>query len=92
MELSPEHLREALDIINGLLVAVERWDEVSQRIYASDDRADARERLAEPPLALSPIQIEHVLDMRAGQRTAVGRRVLLDERERLQQAIKETGA
>jgi DNA gyrase subunit A len=91
MELSHHHLRDALDIVNGLLVAVERWDEVSSVIYASEDRAEARERLAAPPLGFSPMQAEHVLDMTAGRRTAAGPRALLEERQRLQEATGGKG-
>jgi DNA gyrase subunit A len=87
VELSRTHLREALDIIDGLLLATNNWHEVSDRIYGSADRVEARERLGQPPLSLSPVQAEHVLDMSVGRRTMSGREALTTERERLQQAI-----
>ena len=92
MALSEPHLRDALAIIDGLLVAIENWAEVSATVYGSEDRQDARQKLAEPPLSLSPIQVEHVLDMSVAHRTEHSRRQLIDERDRLRQAISELGS
>jgi DNA gyrase subunit A len=89
VDQEPWLLREQLEIINGLIVAIEHWAEVSARILTSEDRSEARGELARPPLDFSPIQVEHILDMRAGQRTRKGREALTDERERLTRALAE---
>jgi DNA gyrase subunit A len=89
VELESWKLQHRLDIIEALLAAVDKWEGISDLIYGAEDRAEARELLQEPPFSFSEVQAEHILDMPAGRRTALGRRQLREERDRAARAIEE---
>jgi DNA gyrase/topoisomerase IV subunit A len=69
--------------------AVENWDGVSARVYASEDRDAAIVELGKPPLSFSEIQSAHVIDMQQSRRTLLGRRRLREEREGHQREIEQ---
>ena len=84
-----ERLRARLEIIDGLLLALERWPEVSNLVYECEDRSAARQALGEAPFLLSEVQAEHILDMPLGRRTVLGRRQLSDDRDHTLRDINE---
>ncbi|MEO7429116.1 MAG: DNA topoisomerase (ATP-hydrolyzing), partial [Acidimicrobiales bacterium] len=69
-------LREAerkAHINEGLLKAINVIDEVIATIRASDDRADARDRLMAVPFEFSEVQANHILEMPLGRLTRLAR-------------------
>jgi len=62
-----EHIDE------GLLKALDIIDEIIATIRASDDRADARQRLMAEPFEFSEVQANYILDMPLGRLTRLAR-------------------
>lgn len=88
-ELNPQQIRDRLHVINGLIEGVDRWDEISEAVFRSEDRAGARTILTSPPFAFSNVQAEHVLDTSVGHRTMKARRQLEEERDRLVETLRD---
>jgi len=86
--LSSRQLRDRLHVIDGVLAALDRWDEISDCVARSEDRSEARKALVEMPFSFSEVQAEHVLDLAVGRRTAEGRRRVQEERERVVEALQ----
>ena len=78
-------------LVNGLLIALLNIDEVIQVIRASDDSAQARERLMSV-FDLSEIQAQYILDTPLRRLTRYDRLELERERETLQREIAELTA
>jgi DNA gyrase subunit A len=62
-----------LHIQEGYLKAINVIDEVIATIRASENRAEARERLMAAPFEFSDTQAEHILDMALGRLTRLAR-------------------
>jgi len=77
---------ERMHIVEGLLTALDRLDEVIALIRASKDVQTARERLIDL-LGLSEKQAQAILDMRLQRLTQLEISKLVDEREQLQEKI-----
>jgi DNA gyrase/topoisomerase IV subunit A len=84
-----ERARIRLAMLEGLLKALDNWEEVSSRIQASADRGSAVEILGEPPLSLTDIQARMVLDMPQSRRTLEGRRQIEEELERVRAKLSQ---
>ncbi len=82
---------ERLHLVNGLVIALLNIDEVIQVIRASDDTAQARERLMSV-FDLSEIQAQYILDTPLRRLTRYDRLELERERETLQREIAELTA
>src|SRR5580693_3912443 len=80
-----------LHLVDGLLVALLNIDEVIQVIRASDDSAQAKERLISV-FDLSEIQAQYILDTPLRRLTRYDRLELEREREKLQAEIAELTA
>ena len=78
-------------LVDGLLIALLNIDEVIQVIRASDDSAQARERLMSV-FDLSEIQAQYILDTPLRRLTRYDRLELERERETLQREIAELTA
>jgi DNA gyrase/topoisomerase IV subunit A len=70
-----------LEVLEGLLAAVQNWHFVSTLIGAAADRSAAIVALQGVPLFLTKTQAQHVLEMKLSQRTALGRLSLAEERD-----------
>jgi len=79
---------ERLHLVEGLLVAIADIDEVIQLIRASDNAAEAKERLV-AVFDLSDQQATYILDMALRRLTRFSRLELESERTELQQTIDE---
>ncbi len=75
-------------IVQGLLVALDHIDEVIKIIRASDDRAEASERLQDR-FGLSEVQAGAILDMRLARLTKLERSHLLARLSELEARIGE---
>ena len=82
---------DRMHLVDGLLVALLNIDEVIQVIRASDDSAQARERLMSV-FDLSEIQAQYILDTPLRRLTRYDRLELERERETLQREIDELTA
>ncbi len=82
---------ERLHLVEGLLVAILDIDEVIQLIRASDNTAEARERLMQV-FDLSEIQANHILELQLRRLTKFSRIELEKDRDELLQAIAELDA
>ena len=84
-----DRLRARLEVIDGLLIALKRWPEISDVVSECEDRSAARQALGAVPFMLSEVQAEHILDMPLGRRTVLGRRQLSDDRDHTLRDINE---
>ncbi len=82
---------ERLHLVDGLVIALLTIDEVIQVIRASDDAAQAKERLMSV-FDLSEIQAQYILDTPLRRLTRYDRLELERERETLQREIDELTA
>ena len=82
---------ERLHLVDGLVIALLNIDEVIQVIRASDDAAQAKERLMSV-FDLSEIQAQYILDTPLRRLTRYDRLELERERETLQREIAELTA
>ncbi|HEX2273886.1 MAG TPA: DNA gyrase subunit A [Acidimicrobiales bacterium] len=78
--------------VEGLLRALGMIDEIVALVKASEDRADARNRLMAEPFAFSEVQANVILDMTLARLTRLGRSELEDELARLRATIAELEA
>ena len=78
---------ERLHVLEGLLIALERWEELSAVVSQSDDRDAVKARLRQPPYTLSGVQAEHVLDLPLARRTVAARALLEEEVTTLRQLV-----
>jgi DNA gyrase subunit A len=84
-------LRKAEDrshILEGLIIALDRIDEVIELIRASANADEARQGLI-VGFGLSESQAQHILDMQLRRLTALEQDKIRDEHRQLQQAIAE---
>ena len=79
---------DRLHLVDGLLVAILDIDEVIQVIRASDDTAQARERLM-TVFELTEVQTNYILEMPLRRLTKFSRIELESERDELQRTIEE---
>ncbi|MEL7208098.1 MAG: DNA gyrase C-terminal beta-propeller domain-containing protein, partial [Actinomycetota bacterium] len=92
---SEYRLRKAQDrahIVEGLLRALDMIDEIIAAIRASEDRAEAKERLMGEGFEFSDVQAQFILDMQLARLTRLARSDLENELAALQQTIAELEA
>ena len=75
-----------LNIVKGLLIALDSIDEVVSIIRKSEDTAEARSALMKK-FKLTQIQTDHILDMPLKRLTALEKRKLEEEQTELKKAI-----
>ena len=74
-----DEARRREHILEGLVRAVDRIDEIIAAIRASENRAAARATLMGEQFEFSEIQANHILDLPLGRLTQLGRQELNDE-------------
>ncbi len=74
-------------IVEGLLKALDLIDQIIAAIRASDDRAEAREKLMGEGFEFSEVQANHILDMQLARLTRLARSALEDELAELAETI-----
>jgi DNA gyrase/topoisomerase IV subunit A len=72
-----------LEIVDGLLWALDNFDAISGVVARADDSAEALRNLTCDPFPLSEVQAHHILDMTLRRRTKLSRLELLSERDHL---------
>jgi DNA gyrase subunit A len=85
-------LKKAQDrahIVEGLVKALGRIDQIIALIRGSDDKAAARVGLMAKPFSFTDVQAEHILDMTLARLTRLGRKELEDELKKLRETIAE---
>lgn len=83
MPLTSEQLRARLEIVDGLLRALDERVVIDEAVAVSVDRPDALRRLMGPGFGYTEIQAHHILDTTLGRRTQLGHMELQRERDRL---------
>jgi DNA gyrase subunit A len=92
---SEHRLKKAQDrahIVEGLLKALDKIDQIIALIRGSNDRDSARQALMAKPFAFSEIQANHILDMRLVMLTRLNGNELKDEMAKLRETIGELEA
>ena len=74
-------------IVDGLMYALERMDEINAVVRAAPDRLAAVSILTKPPFPFTEIQAHHVLDTTVSQQTVDARAALEEESARLGRQI-----
>ena len=83
---------ERAHLVEGLLRAVDRLDDVIALIRASTDRSEARRGLMAEDFGFSEAQANHILDTPLGRLTRLGRSELATELEELLATISDLEA
>ena len=78
-----------LEILDGLLTALENWHFVSSLFGAAGDRDAAVAALQGAPFSFTKAQATQIVDMRISQRTALGRLSLAEERDAIRAELDE---
>jgi DNA gyrase/topoisomerase IV subunit A len=73
-----------LQIVDGLISAVARRQEILEVVASAPDRRAALQHLQAEPFSYSEAAAHHVLDLPIGRMTSLGRQALEDERRELQ--------
>ena len=81
-----------LEVLEGLLRALENWHFVSTLVGAAGDRSAAVAALQGSPFRFSKIQAQQIVDMRVSQRTALGRLALAEERDAIRAELAESAS
>lgn len=89
LERHRTRMTSRLEVLNGLVTALENWHFVSSLIGAAADREAAVAALQGGPFFFTKAQATQILDMRASQRTALGRLSLAEERDAIRAELEE---
>jgi DNA gyrase/topoisomerase IV subunit A len=76
-------LDRKIEILAGLLVALDNWAEVGRLVTSANDQRQAVERLAQSDLGLTETQAQFVLDLNVARLMRQPREELQDELARL---------
>jgi DNA gyrase subunit A len=81
--------RDRAHIVEGLLKAIDRIDEIIALIRGSESADAARQELMSKKYGFSEIQANHILDLQLRRLAQLEHQKLKDEHEELQKTIKE---
>jgi DNA gyrase/topoisomerase IV subunit A len=87
-EVDRSKVQNRLLVLNSLLDALNRLDEISAAIRRSTNRLDARNVLQSEPFGYSDAVVEHILDLNVGRQTAAGIAALEQERDTAADLLK----
>ena len=85
------NVRERIHILEGLLDALSRFDEVNDAVRRSLDRAVASRVLQSPPFGYTELVADHVLDLHVARQTVAGMEQLRQERLRAIETLERLG-
>lgn len=83
-----EKAEKRIHILNGLLIAVDKIDEVIQLIKTSADKKEASQRLIDF-LSIDEIQAKAILDMKLSNLTKINKQELIDELKEKKRIVLE---
>lgn len=66
--------RDRLHVLDGLMSALEQWDDISAAVAECPNRQAAAEVLGRVPFMFSGTQVQHILDLTVSRRTLEGRK------------------
>ena len=78
-----------LSLVEGLIRALDSWDEISAAVASAVDRAEAARTLMGERFGFDEVEAQHVLDLRIATRTTSARGELEEERVRLRRQLAE---
>jgi DNA gyrase/topoisomerase IV subunit A len=61
--MSTEHLSRRIELLSGLVYALDHWSDIGQVVHGAADRQHALRLLTETSFPFSALQAEHVLDL-----------------------------
>lgn len=88
-EFERRRARERLEIVSGMLQALDRRVEIDAVIWNASDADEAHRFLTGEPFSFSEIQAHHILDMPQRRRTIADRTRLANEAAELAAQIGE---
>ena len=77
-----------LEIVTGLVLALDRRRDVDSAVEEAEDRADALRRLTGAPLEFTVAQAHSILDTTLGRRTRLARQELRREQQHLEAELE----
>ena len=89
LERHRSRMTARLEVLDGILRAVDNWHFVSSLVGAAADRYAAVAALQGFPFLFSKVQANQIVDMRLIQRTALGRLSLAEERDAIRAQLEE---
>lgn len=89
LESHRTRITRRLEILDGLLAAIENWHFVSTTVGGAEDRSAAIAALQGTPLLFSKLQAQEVVEMRLSQRSVLGRLSLAEERDAIRAELQE---
>lgn len=90
-EETRDRLAARKDIVDGLMLALDRMDAINAAVRSAPDRRGAFELLTRPPFPFNEVQAQHVLDMTVSHQTTDARMALGQESARLAAEIDGLG-
>jgi DNA gyrase/topoisomerase IV subunit A len=84
-----EIARQRLDVVSGLLRALELRVEIDALIWNASDADEAHRRLTSGPFSFSGAQAHHILDLQLRRRTLADRLRLASEAAELRAVLGE---
>lgn len=78
-----DRLAARKNIVEGLILAVDRLDEINAAVRSAPDRRAAVSLLTRPPFPFGEVQAQHILDMTVSRQTADARIALGQESARV---------
>jgi DNA gyrase/topoisomerase IV subunit A len=88
-ELDRSRLQERIHILDGILDALERTDEINHVVRGGLNRIEAREILQAKPFSYSEVVANHILDLTVSRQTVIGIQELRREREQAADRLTE---
>jgi DNA gyrase/topoisomerase IV subunit A len=80
-EVDRSRVQDRILVLDSVLDALNRLDQISAAIRRCTNRSDARNVLQAEPFGYSDAVVEHVLDLNVGRQTAAGIAALKLERD-----------
>jgi DNA gyrase/topoisomerase IV subunit A len=82
-------LRQRVRLLDALLDALERMDEINQAVRKSQNRIEARHILMGEPFGYTETVARHILDLSVGRQTINGIEELRREREQASERLQK---
>ncbi len=78
-----------MDIVKGMVRALEQADAIGAAVDSAEDRDAARAALMKEPFNFSEFQAQHILWMPVSVRTKLGRSSLREELDKLELRLRD---
>lgn len=84
-------LEERVRILDAILDALDRMDEINRVVRKSQNRVEARKLLAAEPFLYSEMVSPHILDLSVGRQTVEGIEEIRRERMQASERLRGSG-